>query len=82
MFESVKPVPSHLLESEVSTLQSISHIKTTSTNTTPVTTPREPTLSAWRRTKNHERRTVDRPSSPSQSYDSSHSRIEHERENA
>jgi hypothetical protein len=32
--------------------------------------------------QNHERKPVDCPSSPSQSYDSSHPRIEHERENA
>jgi hypothetical protein len=32
--------------------------------------------------QNHERSTVDRPTSPTQSYDSSHSCIEHEGENA
>jgi hypothetical protein len=32
--------------------------------------------------KNHGRKTVDRSSSPSQNYDYSHPRIEHEGENA
>ena len=47
----VKPVPSHLLQSGVSTNQIITPIKATTTNTTTVTTTREPTLSSWRRTK-------------------------------
>jgi hypothetical protein len=47
----VKPVLSHLLQSGVSTIQNISPFKATSTNTTTVTTTREPTLSNWRRTK-------------------------------
>jgi hypothetical protein len=47
----VKPVPSHLLKSGVSTIQNIFPTKATSTNTTTQTTMRKPSLSNWRRTK-------------------------------
>jgi hypothetical protein len=47
----VKPVPSYVLKSGVSTIQNIFPTKATSTNTTTVTTMWEPSPYYWRRTQ-------------------------------